>query len=382
MMPGVVGAMQNPDDHGPIVTSQTESLIDPGWRLADFDFDLPPAAIALRPARPRDSARLLAVGTPEPDRSIRDLPGLLRRGDILVFNDTRVIAARLTGRRDTYSIDVTLHQILPGGSGLIWSAFARPGRRLRVGDCILFADDMEAVLLEKRDNGEIILQFSDTGTAFSTWLEQHGAIPLPPYISRRRAPDEQDRDDYQTIFAHKPGAVAAPTAGLHFTPGLLTAIENAGIHTARITLNVGAGSFQPVKADRLKDHRMHGEQGCIDHQTAEAINAARSAGGQVVAVGTTCLRLLETAADRDGWLSPWQGETRLFITPGYSFRCVDRLLTNFHLPRSTLFILVCAFAGLEVMKDVYSHACSAGYRFYSYGDACLLSRLADNTFGR
>ena len=369
---GVMRAMGTRD--GRMVPIDSQSLIDPGWCLADFDFDLPPEAIALRPARPRDSARLLAVGDPQPDRSMRDLPLLLRRGDILVFNDARVIAAQLTGRRDHYPIDVTLHQCLPEGDGFIWSAFARPGRRLRDGDHLRFADDMEAVVREKRHDGEIILHFSDTGEAFHSWLEKHGDIPLPPYISRRRSADDQDRDDYQTVFAEKPGAVAAPTAGLHFTPRLLAAIEDAGIHTARITLDVGAGSFQPVKADRLKDHRMHGEHGCIGHQAAAAINAARAAGGRVVAVGTTCLRLLETAADSKGQLVPWQGETRLFITPGYHFRCVDSLLTNFHLPRSTLFILVCAFAGLETMRAAYLYARSAGYRFYSYGDGCLLSR--------
>ncbi len=366
-------------DDDPMLPTKSESPIDPGWRLADFDFDLPPEAIALRPARPRDSARLLVVGDQQPDRHpdrhMRDLPLLLRRGDILVFNDTRVIAAQLTGQRDQYSIAVTLHQSLPEGDGFIWSAFARPGRRLRENDCLQFAGDMEAVVLEKRPGGEIVLRFSDPGMAFDSWLERHGDIPLPPYISRRRAADHQDRDDYQTIFAAKPGAVAAPTAGLHFTRRLLAALEEAGIHTARITLDVGAGSFQPVKAERLQDHPMHGEQGWIDQRAAESINAARKAGGRVVAVGTTCLRLLETAADPEGWLTPWRGETRLFITPGYPFRCVDRLVTNFHLPRSTLFILVCAFAGLETMRAAYLHACSAGYRFYSYGDGCLLSRV-------
>ena len=339
-------------------------------KVQDFDFDLPRNRIADRPAEPRDAARLLHVREGgSHDRGVRDLPGLLRAGDLLVFNDTRVIPARLKGRRGAAGVEVTLHQPIADDA---WKAFARPAKKLHPGDIVAFAEDFTARVVEKGGDGEVTLRFDRTGAALMEALRRHGTMPLPPYI--KRVGDDRDRDDYQTMFARHEGAVAAPTAGLHFTPGLMAALAARGIGHATVTLHVGAGTFLPVKVEEVGDHRMHSERGVVDAATAAAVNAARAAGGRVVAVGTTSLRLLETAADPTGRLHPFSGDTDIFITPGYRFRMVDLLMTNFHLPKSTLFMLVCAFAGTDGMRAAYDHALAAGYRFYSYGDACLLER--------
>lgn len=337
-------------------------------RLDDFDFSLPATAIAQHPVSPRDAARLLLVGADFAHHHVRDLPMLLRPGDLLVLNNTKVLPTRLRGRRGAVAIDATLHQPVDDDA---WQAFARPGKRLKVGQRIDFADDFAAVVEEKAPSGEVLLRFNCRGAALLAALERYGAMPLPPYI-RRTAPDCRDARDYQTVFAERPGAVAAPTAGLHFTPELLARLRDAGIRSVFVTLHVGAGTFLPVKADAIEEHRMHAEWGEIDSAVVAAVEAARHSGGRIVAVGTTSLRLLESAAAATGRLAPFSGETRLFITPGYRFRAVDRLMTNFHLPRSTLFILVAAFAGLARMQAAYAAALGAGYRFYSYGDACLL----------
>jgi S-adenosylmethionine:tRNA ribosyltransferase-isomerase len=354
-----------------------------------FDFDLPPERIALRPISPRDAARLLVVrpdATPEwEDRVVRDLPDLLRPGDALVVNDTRVIPARLFGRRIGRGVEVeieaTLHRRLDGSH---WRAFVRPAKRLEAGDVIRFGEEgkvcflgqLDATVAEKGEGGEVTLAFSFTDAVLDQAIAERGAMPLPPYIASKRPADERDRTDYQTLFAQKEGSVAAPTAGLHFTEALITALAARDIRLHRVTLHVGAGTFLPVKADDIADHKMHAEWGEIDADTAAALNAARRAGGRIVAVGTTALRLLESAAGDDGAIAPFADETSLFITPGYRFRAVDALMTNFHLPRSTLFMLVCAFSGRERMRRAYAHAIENGYRFYSYGDACLLFRAA------
>jgi len=336
--------------------------------IADFDFELPPALIADHPARPRDSARLLEVGTTLIDRSIAELPGLLAPGDVLVFNDTRVIPARLDGLRGGARVEVTLHKREAPGR---WRAFARPAKRLHNGDRIEFAPDFAARVAGKAPEGDVVLEFGGDDAGLFRQLETYGRMPLPPYI-RRSAPEPRDREDYQTMFAVRAGAVAAPTAGLHFTPELVEAIRGRGIATVALTLHVGAGTFLPVRVENLADHRMHAEYGEIGASAAARINAARAAGGRVVAVGTTSLRLLETVAAEDGTLAAFSGDTDIFIKPGYRFKIVDLLLTNFHLPRSTLFMLVCAFAGTARMRAAYTHAIAAGYRFYSYGDCCLL----------
>jgi|SRR5947209_5581721 len=353
-----------------------------------FDFELPAERIALRPSVPRDAARLLVVrpgAVPAfDDKSVRDLPDLLRAGDAVVVNDSKVIPARLSGRRigrgeTEPAIEATLHQRLDGSR---WRAFAKPGKRLAVGDVIRFGTEgrvcllgqLDATVEEKSSGGEVTLAFAFHGAVLDQALAESGSMPLPPYIAARRATDERDRDDYQTMFALEEGAVAAPTAGLHFTPELVAALQARGIALHRVTLNVGAGTFLPVKAADTADHRMHGERGSVSAATAAALNDARRAGGRVVAVGSTCLRLLESAAAEDGSIGAFEGETAMFITPGYRFRAVDVMLTNFHLPRSTLFMLVSAFCGLETMQAAYAHAIAAGYRFYSYGDACLLFR--------
>ena len=347
-------------------------------RVDLFDFDLPDDLIAQRPASPRDSARLLDVA-PDGlrDRHVRDLPGLLRRGDLLVFNDTRVIPARLKGvrggtaGRQDVAVEALLIRDLGGGR---WLSFARPTKRLRPGDGLAFAGGLGAKVEAKNEDGSVVLAFDATGPAFLASLEQGGAVPLPPYI-RGGVADAQDRADYQTLFARYDGSVAAPTAGLHFTPGLMAALAAAGIATAGVTLHVGAGTFQPVRVDDTDAHTMHAEWGEVPQQTARAVEATRAAGGRVVSVGTTSLRLLEAVArDHDGTVKAWTGETDIFIVPGFRFRAVDLLLTNFHLPRSTLFMLVAAFAGLERMKQAYAHAIGERYRFYSYGDCCLLRR--------
>jgi S-adenosylmethionine:tRNA ribosyltransferase-isomerase len=353
-----------------------------------FDFELPPERIALRPHAPRDAARLLVV-RPDPapafdDRMVRDLPALLRPGDALVVNDSKVIPARLTGRRlgrgDTEpAIEVTLHRRLDGAR---WLAFAKPGKRLATGDIIRFGTEgavcllgqLDATVQGKGEGGEVTLAFAFHGAVLDQAIEERGAMPLPPYIAARRETDGRDRADYQTMFAQQEGAVAAPTAGLHFTPTLVAALQAHGIALHRVTLHVGAGTFLPVKAADTADHRMHAEHGSVSPETADALNAVRRAGGRLVAVGSTSLRLIESASRDDGIIGPFAGETAMFITPGYRFRAVDALMTNFHLPRSTLFMLVAAFCGLDVMQRAYAHAIAAGYRFYSYGDACLLFR--------
>ncbi|MGQ9369891.1 tRNA preQ1(34) S-adenosylmethionine ribosyltransferase-isomerase QueA [Azospirillum sp. ST 5-10] len=342
-------------------------------KTADFDFHLPPERIADHPVRPRDAARLLDVGEALHDRIVRDLPDLLRPGDVMVYNDTRVIPARLHGQRGAVRVEALLHK-REGDDA--WAAFARPGKRLRVGDAIAFAEDFTATVEEKREGGEVRLRFNVGGAALFERLHAHGAVPLPPYIRRPEGAEAGDREDYQTVFARHEGAVAAPTAGLHFTPDLLERLEARGVRRVPVTLHVGAGTFLPVKVDDVREHRMHAEYGVIPAETADAINAARAAGGRVLSVGTTSLRVLESAAAADGTLAPFADETDIFIYPGYRFRIVDLLLTNFHLPRSTLFMLVCAFAGMERMRAAYAHAIAAEYRFYSYGDATLLRRTS------
>ncbi|PHQ62630.1 MAG: tRNA preQ1(34) S-adenosylmethionine ribosyltransferase-isomerase QueA [Sphingobium sp.] len=339
-------------------------------RVDLFDFDLPPENIALRPASPRDSARLLLAAGEGPfeDRIVRDLPSLLRAGDVLVFNDTRVIPAQLEGVRGQARIGATLHKRL----GLRqWQAFLRNAKRVREGDRIDFGAGVSAIAGPRDDDGGVTLDFEGEEPV-ELLLERAGTMPLPPYIASKRATDARDRSDYQTMFAREDGAVAAPTAALHFTPDLMEAIAAAGVLTQTLTLHVGAGTFLPVKAEDTQDHRMHAEWGRIDAVTAERLNAARAAGGRLIAVGTTSLRLLESAAGDDGVIRPFADETRIFITPGYRFRAVDGLMTNFHLPRSTLFMLVSALMGRERMQAVYRHAIATGYRFYSYGDSSLL----------
>ena len=337
-------------------------------RVDAFDFELPREAIATRPARPRDSARLLDLSAGLVHRRVADLPALLRPGDLMVFNDTRVIPARLVGLRGAARVELTLHRRRSDGC---WQAFAKPARRLRPGDRIRFAEDFSAAV-EARDGPEVSLAFDRRGAALAEALQSHGAMPLPPYI--RRAPDARDRDDYQTVFARRDGAVAAPTAGLHFTDDLLRAIEARGVARRFVTLHVGAGTFLPVAVEDTSDHAMHAEAGTIAPAAAAAIDRCRQAGGRIAAVGTTVVRLLESAARPDGTVAAFSGEVDLFIEPGYRFKAVDLMLTNFHLPRSTLFMLVCAFAGTGRMKAAYGAALAAGYRFYSYGDACLLAR--------
>lgn len=357
-------------------------------RLSDFDFDLPDDRIALRPAEPRDSARLLTVEPDGPfgDRTVRDLATLLRPGDALVFNDTRVIPARLDGARDrngaVVAVEATLHKRLGPDR---WTAFMRPGKRLTLGDRIRFgsggaacaAGVLEALVQAKHDGGEVELVFELSGAALDEAIAGIGAMPLPPYIASKRPEDDRDRRDYQTVYAREDGSVAAPTAGLHFTPELMDALRARGVSQHFVTLHVGAGTFLPVKSDVVDDHRMHPEYGEVDAATAAALNAVRGGGGRIVCVGTTSLRLLESATDEHGEVRPFAGETDIFIRPGYRFRAADLLMTNFHLPRSTLFMLVCAFAGTERMKSAYAHAIKAGYRFYSYGDASLLHRAED-----
>ena len=350
-----------------------------------FDFELPADRIALRPASPRDSARMLIVqpGSALDDRVVADLPLLLQPGDQLVVNDTKVIPAQLKGRRigreTEPKIEATLIKRLDGSR---WQALVKPAKKLLPGDVVRFGNEGKVCLLghldaqveQKGEDGEVTLSFSFHGPALDAAIADLGSPPLPPYIASKRAPDERDASDYQTMFAATEGAVAAPTAGLHFTPALQAALHQRGIGISRITLHVGAGTFLPVKAENTAAHKMHAEWGTISRETSEALNAARARGGRIVAVGTTSLRLLESAATDDGTIRPFAGETAIFITPGYRFRAVDILLTNFHLPRSTLFMLVSAFSGLDTMKRAYAHAIDKGYRFYSYGDACLLFR--------
>jgi S-adenosylmethionine:tRNA ribosyltransferase-isomerase len=350
-----------------------------------FDFDLPPESIALRPASPRDSARMLVVRGDDVlrDQVISDLPRWLETGDQLVVNDTKVIPAQLSGRRigrpTEPRIDATLIKRLDGSR---WQALVKPAKKLTEGDTIRFGNEGKVCLLGhldaqvecKDEEGEVTLSFSFHGPVLDQAIADLGTVPLPPYIAGKREVDDQDAQDYQTMFAQIEGAVAAPTAGLHFTPALEAALRTRGVGIHRITLHVGAGTFLPVKADDTAGHKMHAEWGCISAETAAALNQARADGGRIIAVGTTSLRLLESAAAEDGRIEPFADETSIFITPGYRFRAIDVLLTNFHLPRSTLFMLVSAFAGLDTMKQAYAHAIAEGYRFYSYGDACLLFR--------
>jgi len=341
-----------------------------------FDFDLPRTSIAQHPASPRDRARLLVAGDHDlNDKNVMDLTLCLKPGDICVFNDTRVIPARLRGRRGEASMEVTLHkQDAPD----TWRAFARPAKKLSVNDRITFADGFCATVLAKGLGGEVTLAFNHEGADLMATLDTQGIMPLPPYIKRAKGGQAEDQADYQTIFADRPGAVAAPTAGLHFTEGMLESLTARGIKTARITLHVGAGTFLPVKVEDTQDHKMHAEWGEISVEAANLINAARESGGRVVAIGTTSLRLLESAASDDGTLHPFMGDTDIFITPGYRFKIVDVLMSNFHLPRSTLFMLVSAFAGFKRIRTLYDHAIKTGYRFYSYGDACLLHRADED----
>ncbi len=343
-----------------------------------FDFDLPPESIALHPAEPRDSARMLVVrpGEPLADGHVRDLLTILRRGDVLVVNDTRVLPAELTGSRIRgelrAGVSFNLHKRVDAQS---WRAFARPAKKLEIGDRLELGDDgsIVATVAEKGDAGEVTLRFELSGAELDEIIKAHGAMPLPPYIGLKRGLEERDKSDYQTVYAQNDGAVAAPTAGLHFTPELLDELAALGVTIERVTLHVGAGTFLPVKADDTDDHKMHAEWGELPADVVERILAAKAKGGRLVAVGTTSLRLLETAA-RDGELKPFTGDTDIFITPGYRFNAVDVLMTNFHLPRSTLFMLVSAFAGFETMHAAYRHAIEDGYRFYSYGDSSLLFR--------
>jgi S-adenosylmethionine:tRNA ribosyltransferase-isomerase len=335
-------------------------------RVDDFDFTLPEQLIALRPAEPREAARLLVIGDRFEDRRIADLPDLLRPDDLLVLNDTKVLPVRLIGRRGEARIEITLIERLEPQT---WRAFARPARRLKPGDRVAFAAGFAALVEGRGEGGEVRLSFAAEGADFERLLQRHGQMPLPPYIASRRPPDERDRADYQTVFATQPGAVAAPTAGLHLTAAMLARLPP----TVTVTLHVGAGTFLPVTADDTRDHRMWSERGEVGAVAAEAIARARAERRRIVAVGTTALRLLEASGG-----APFRSATDLFITPGYRFRVVDVLLTNFHLPRSTLFMLVAAFAGLRRMRAAYAHAVAAGYRFYSYGDACLLTRCDDD----
>ena len=353
-----------------------------------FDFALPDDRIALRPASPRDSAGLLVVRPPAPiafeDRIMRDLPALLRRGDALVVNDTKVFPANLHGRRigrgeHEPASAATLSGRLDGSR---WRALVKPAKRLAAGDIVRFGgegrvcflEQLDATVEQKGEAGEVTFAFAFHGAVLDQALAERGDMPLPPYIASRRAVDEQDRTDYQTMFAREEGSVATPTAGLHFTDDVTGALRERGIGLHRVTLHVGPGTFLPVKAEDTSRHKMHPEWGSVSAETAEALNATRRAGGRIVAVGSTALRLIESATGEDGTISPFSGDTALFITPGYRFRAVDAMLTNFHLPRSTLFMLVCAFSGLDVMQRAYAHAIASGYRFYSYGDACLLFR--------
>jgi S-adenosylmethionine:tRNA ribosyltransferase-isomerase len=349
-------------------------------RVSEFDFALPEDLIALRPVVPRDAARLLIVHEGSQafeEATVRDLPSFLSAGDVCVFNDTRVIPAQLSGVREARGlsaesrVDVTLHK---RESANRWAAFAKPGRKLAVGDVVRFGAALSAAVEAKNEGGDVMLRFDASGIALDQAIAVVGVTPLPPYIAGRRAADIRDQSDYQTVYAAHDGAVAAPTAGLHFTPELLAALDERGVARTKVTLHVGAGTFLPVKTDDTADHRMHAEWGDVPPDTANAINAARAAGRRVACVGTTSLRIVEAASDDH--LHAFAGDTSIFITPGYRFRTVDTLLTNFHLPRSTLFMLVSAFCGLETMRAAYAHAIARRFRFYSYGDACLLIRKA------
>ena len=356
-------------------------------KLADFDYDLPAEAIATHPANPRDAARLLdLVGERMVDRHVRDLPSLLQAGDLLIVNNTRVIPARLSGRRGEARINITLHKHeKTDGAANIWRVFAKPAKKCRPDDIIHFAPDFAARVLGRGAGGDVELAFinPDDGrdldaAEMDARLATHGSMPLPPYIARPDGATSADADDYQTMFASQKGAVAAPTAGLHFTDALMAALAQAGVAVAEVTLHVGAGTFLPVTVDDIADHRMHSEWGQIGAETAARIATARAAGGRIIAVGTTSLRIMEACAAQHGRVTAFSGETDIFITPGFRFRAVDMLLTNFHLPKSTLLMLVSAFSGIGRIRDAYRHAIAHDYRFFSYGDACLLPLAADS----
>lgn len=349
---------------------RSDNILQP-IRLADFDFDLPSRCIAQEPAKPRETARLLEVGTQLADRHVFDLPELIRPGDLIVVNNTQVIPAQLRAKRGAATVGITLDQPLSADT---WHVLIRNMRRVKIADTLVFSDLLSARITHLEPAGSGILQFNCAGEEFWAALHGAGALALPPYIHRPDGPTAEDEIDYQTIFAHKRGAVAAPTAGLHFTPSLLARIAEKGISIAQVTLHVGAGTFLPVRQDEVTTHHMHAEYGEITPATARMINETKAAGGRIMAVGTTSLRLLETAARIDGTVRPFADNTDLFILPGHNFRIVDLLMTNFHLPKSTLFMLVCAFAGIDRMRSAYQYAIAQGYRFYSYGDSSLLER--------
>lgn len=345
-----------------------------------FDFDLPAENIAQHPAEPRDSARMLDLSNDESqDRIVRDLVDCLHAGDLIVCNDTKVLPTRLTGKRGDARVEVTLHKCLNANT---WQAFAKPAKKLRVGETLVITPDFEAIVLDKLETGEVILAFNLSGDELRAALWEYAIMPLPPYIKRTKGGDDQeecqDRQDYQTLFARVEGAVAAPTAGLHFTDAMRDALTAKEVGIQTITLHVGAGTFLPVKVDDTDDHIMHSEWGCITDTQAARINNVRANGGRILAIGTTSMRLLESATTNEGIVKPFEGNTDIFITPGYKFRAVDMLLTNFHLPKSTLFMLISAFAGFERMKHAYKDAIESGYRFYSFGDCCLLKRDISN----
>lgn len=335
-----------------------------------FDFHLPEELIASEPANPRDASRMLVVGKQIEDKGVRDLLSFLHAGDIMVFNDSKVIPARLLGKRGDAKIEILLHK--REGIGNNWKCFAKPAKRIRIGDTVSFAENFFAKVLEKHADGQVLLKFDYSDSEFWQKLDIHGLMPLPPYIEKMRKASAQDSTSYQTVYAKNAGSVAAPTAGLHFTDELLKKIDELGVKRVHVTLHVGGGTFLPVKAENTKDHIMHSEFASITKETVEAINNAKKAGGRVIAIGTTSVRTLESAADEHGNLREFSSETNIFITPSYKFKVVDMIFTNFHLPKSTLFMLVSAFAGLEKMRMAYAHAIENQYRFYSYGDACLL----------
>lgn len=344
-------------------------------KLSDFDFDLPAEAIAQKPVEPRDTARLLdCTNDMMSDRHIYDLPGLLQPHDVLIVNNTKVIPAQLRGRIGAGHVGITLHK---RDDSSVWRAFAKPARKCVIGTIIEFADGFSADVIARHEKGEISLQFNVSGTEMDEMLLAHGSMPLPPYIKRPDGKDDADNENYQTLFARHSGAVAAPTAGLHFTPDLYQALQAKGVHIAEVTLHVGAGTFLPVQVDNIAEHKMHSEWGSVSTDVIETIKSCKAAGGRVICVGTTSLRIMESAYAAAGSLAPFTGDTDIFITPGFTFGVADMLLTNFHLPKSTLLMLVSAFSGRDFMLNAYDHAISSGYRFFSYGDACLLERRSE-----
>ncbi len=363
-----------------------------------FDFTLPPECIATEPIFPRDAARMLVVGDELQDKTIANLTDYLRAGDVLVFNDTKVIPARLFGTRGLVKVEVLLHkrchpELVEGSlqnndeishcvrdDNNSWQCFAKPAKKLRIGDVVKFADDFSAEVIQKYDDGQVLLKFPYNDSEFYKKLEQYGSMPLPPYIEKTRHADVSDNNNYQTVYAENSGSVAAPTAGLHFTKELLEKIDAIGVKRVHVTLHVGGGTFLPVKVEDTKNHIMHSEYAEISKETAKIINNVKQAGGRVIAIGTTSVRTLESAADEQGIVREFAGETNIFITPSYRFKIVDAMLTNFHLPKSTLFMLVCAFSGIDKMKAAYAHAIEQKYRFYSYGDACFLSGKSMTAF--